>query len=360
MPRDPVARITDTLGFISTGPAITLAANIRTAAHALCQNVVTTRFPRNTATQQAAYGAFSNQISLRTEANSGNEQERRMRRSIILLWKAIGLQTGNQLACDPRAVNARTLPAAGLQEELERMILKAAACDAVGVAQVFNEFVGHPRRFFDANKIIIRGSIHGKNKYTGAALVGPGAYQNVVSFHFYYNPADDRYGIESSLAAGVSHVFQAVSVPAVRWDEVPNRLVANSFAGILGTELAGASYMVTTQFTGCSFCFRTDGASTYAAHISPAVSGLQLAQDLTGSNLAVAGGDFANFAGVGAPSFQVFGKGHGNAAVRTGSSYYPAATSSMYLFGVLNSGSWRIYTQSVDVNRNILESRRIF
>jgi hypothetical protein len=139
--------------------------------------------------------------------------------------------------------------------------------------------------------------------------------QNVRQFSLKYDAGQQWYEFSAGAVANALH-FDTTSVKALHWSLVPGRgLVpgAGSFAAIHGTELGGPGVdtMMTTQFTGCSFCIKEHGGNVYAAHISPAgqdapavLSGLVLARQLDGLEGGVAGGEFANAAG-GPHAFEV-------------------------------------------------------
>ena len=76
--------------------------------------------------------------------------------------------------------------------------------------------------------------------------------------------------------------IDVANVPGVVWSDVPNRTrsgIAGSLAGITGTDLGDAPSMLTTQFSGCSFCYKTHLGKTFAAHIVPG------AEHIKGSDL---------------------------------------------------------------------------
>ena len=320
---------------------------------------------------------------------TGTDTEREQRRAIVLLWTTMGATLPNPPDVDARANQGMTLAPAALPAALNDAMLKAAVVASnAGAGHIFNtQFAANPLAFIQQHRIFIHGSAAGKANFTNALAV---IAQNVLNFHFVYNAAEDRFDFrEVALPAinGGAHAFPTVSVPALHWSEVPGRGVipqppvppppsAASFQGIRGTELAGAAWMVTTQFTGCSFCYATLGAHTYAAHLSPAIPGSGLPA-LTGAVMAgqlmnndpqVQPGRFINFPGVAVPVFNVFGNGVGNAAVLGGNPFYPPKVDGavggqmkwMSIFGRHMGGAWEIYSQSIDGANAILESRRIF
>jgi len=357
-PKGDQARVNETLNFIRGYGAIPALVRNDIAL------MVSAAYPRTTPLQQQAYHTLSLAMSVKTGATvpPGNDQQRMMRRAIVLIWQAMSTK-----ANDPAPVRARGVAAMGLgigflAAALDDAMLKAAVvASPAGAAHVFlNEFATHPQRFLRVHRIFARGSTAGRQRFE----VAGGPYTNVMNFSFYYEPGFDRFElavIPLNAAVGPGYVFATVSVPAVHWSDVPGVAAQpGNFAGVLATELSGASYMVTTQFTGCSFCFKGAGQVMHAAHISPAGDVNKV--NYVGAGTALAnrivnhGGAFANVGG--AAALNVFGNGAGNAVLPAGGNgFYPVKTAPaqagfmkwMTVFGLRKNGvDWRIYTQSVD------------
>jgi hypothetical protein len=157
--------------------------------------------------------------------------------------------------------------------------------------------------------------------------------------------------------------IQAVNVPEMYWFNVPGRgNIPNpppgSFATIPCTELTGADLMVTSAFTGCSFCFKNNGGAIYAAHVSPdgtaanAGPSIGPAPPLANQIGGPAGtGDFNAPAGAVAGALSVFGRGLSN-VVGFPNGYAvnpqpgtPLTAASMYVFGIRQAGVWRVVYQ---------------
>lgn len=343
-------RITDTLTTIATTPHFPPPERAR--VHAFASAFVNTHYPATNA-RSAGYTAFSTGMTMTDVAAAGSEEQRAMRRAIYLLWHAMGepphaARVKMVLAGDVRAVFVATMQKALCRGD-------GAAGDPAGGKYVFkNAFRADPLQFLQRNMIMI----------SGVTTVGPGT-RNMLRFKMEFNAWKDRYefSIVDDRGAGGCHSFDATSVPAVYWADVPGRttaLNAGSFAGIRGTEMAG-KYMVTTQFTGCSFCLKQTGGGLFAAHVSPGykgpareaaapgIDGTLLARQLCGTEHPVVGGDFGNAPASPNP-FHVFGKEHSNLPGQTG--YDARCTLGggqnwMSLFGFNRTGAWEIYCQEV-------------
>jgi hypothetical protein len=244
------------------------------------------------------------------------------------------------------------------------------ACSAGG-SLAYNQLVANPEQFLLRHRVMVRGSTAGRVRFS----TGPtGDYQNVMAFNFQYNAGSDVFEfLEAPLGLlGSAHPVQVISVPAVHWSDVPGVGVApGNFAGVLGCELAGGpTLMVTTQFTGCSFCWTTHGGVLRASHVSP--SGDVAKPNYPGGGQALAlrlvnqPGLMSN---AGNTALTVFGNHAGNAVTPGGgNAFYPPKVQGagagqmkwVSIFG-FGGGGWRFYTQAVDGAGTIMagEARRI-
>jgi hypothetical protein len=379
MPKFAKTRISDTLNFIDGYAASGLDATCR--SH-IC-NLINARFPRATKAQKTAYDNLSASMSVKgaiaVKANRGDESEREMRRAIVLIWSALAASQNEPDRVTPRISAGMTLPTGHLPAALTEAMRKASVvAHTYGAADFFNNvFAVGIGNFIATNRIFVHGSTQGSNKYKAGYV---GSYQNLAMFNFYYCAQFDRFEFAFSVAPmhGASHSLQVCSVPALHWSDVPLRgaepvpLAAGpTFAGIMGTELNGSDWMVTTQFTGCSFCYKVAGGVSYAAHISPAgiagkpiMSGNDLADQLMGNVGNVGAGAFGNAGGAG--QFHIFGNGNGNAGVLAGQAFYPPKNVAgpggtmkyMTIVGHRSGGSWELYTQSMNTLDAIMEHRR--
>ena len=382
MPFFANTRFAETITYIQNYAASGLSAPIRNDIATL----INTRINRTTPQARTRYDQITESMSVKRHiaplVARGTSPEREQRRAIVLLWAVLGSSQNEPAKTNDRMNRGMSLATGALPAALaEVMKLAGVVASPAGAANVFNgELSANPLAFIQNYRIFIYGSGSGSAKFSTAPT---GNYQNVLRFHFQYNAAEDRFDFQTMAQAphGASHAFDAVSVPAIHWSDVPGRgvnpaptaMAPSGFAGLLGTELAGATWMMTTQFTGCSFCYRSVGMNTYAAHITPAgitgkpaTTGANLANQLIGNDANVVRGSFANFPGA-VPALNIFGNGVGNANVVGGNPFYPPKTPAatggqmkwMCIFGRHN-GAWQIFSQSVDGIHAILEHRRIF
>ena len=321
MTKNRATRFAETVTFIKGYAASGLPAPIRNDIG----TYVAAQFPRLTPVQQQAYDALSDEMSVKlnvaVKANRGTEAQREERRALVLLWRAMGATQANPPAVDGRVAEAMSLAPGGIGAVLvETMIKAAVVASGAGASHVFNmEFSANPLTFITTRRIFIGGTTAGADKLQDPAAA---SYENVLDFRFQYNAEKDyfQFGRQAVAQYGASHTIPSVSVPALHWSDVPGRGLTPtpaapvapaagvvpppppSFAGMLGIRFTGgAAWMFTTQFTGCSFCYKIGGGAFYGSHVSPAgipgkpiLGGQGLANQIMGNVANVGAGAFAN------------------------------------------------------------------
>jgi len=363
------SRVNETLQMIQNAPDLTPV--IRQQIVTLVNN----RFPRLTQQNRQTYHQLSSELSVKDNiapgVPRGSEAQREMRRAICLLWMTIGHEQGINLmaAIRQRAQQGMTLQPNALGAAFSDVMLKAGVVAAnVGGQYVFQELETHPARFLNQYRIIVLGLTTGGDRLSTAPN---GNYQNVLNFHFQYDGADDRFALAGTANGtqhyGADYAFPTASIPAVHWSNVPGVGAApGNFNGVLGCELTGATFALTTQFTGCAFSWTDHGGTIRASHISPAGGG-PTSYPGGGNALArrlmlPAHGKMAN---AGNTALTVFGAGAGNApAVRGGNPFYPDRLVNSFkwasIVGMDKGGNgWRFYLQVIGDPNNIQEARRI-
>jgi len=145
--------------------------------------------------------------------------------------------------------------------------------------------------------------------------------------------------------------------------------VPANFWQILGCTLMGADFMLTTQFTGCTFCWADIENVIRAAHNGPTKAGYTDAALATsypggGNGVAtriIAQGAAAGMANAPGASLRVFGRGAGNApAIGEQNPFYPnLALQYATIIGRRKNDIWKIFLQVVDTTGALSEHRRI-
>ncbi len=358
--KDSTVRINSVLAFIQN--CNLLSANERTSAHQLATNFIAAHYPPANAGQQA-YDNFSKAMSLGFHLASDPNSLRQVKRATYLLDRAI-------LDAEPAAQgNFGTLTIGQIPDGLARIkfenyLRKAAnqrekATGATNAAQAAMQVLfNQPLTFLQTNKLIVNGSSM-RDLTQGD--------QNVLPFYFGYDASRDRYKFDIAASPGFFAV-NVDSITAQNWTAVPNSYApGGDFSQIDAIELT-SQFMVTTQFTGCAFCMKTNGAHVYCAHVAPkrdaaavtanapVLTGTQVAQRIANHN--GVNGDFANAAG-GNP-LSIYGAGSSNNVAVPG---YPnglgGGGSYMTIIGVLRAPGYEIYSQ-ITQNDAITSAQQIF
>ncbi len=182
----------------------------------------------------------------------------------------------------------------------------------------------------------------------------------------------DRYKVGLQASPGFA-AFHADSVAAQPWtlagDWQNHQAAGGDFTQIPAIELA-SPVMVTTQFTGCSFCMKRRNGHVYCAHVvptrdpnanaAPTVTGAQLAGRI--SNNHGVHGDFANPAGGGGVALGIYAPTfHQNLLHNSG---YPdninaAPNGWMTIVGIQRGHDYEIYSQVIQHNA-VVSAQRIF
>jgi hypothetical protein len=360
-------------------------------------------FPRLNPQDLQQYKTLSKSMSVSSNMGifasktvTGDDAARAKRRAIFLLWTAVGKSTQTNLLTGPKANAAMTMPTGQVNAAMDEAMRVAGLVGSQRAIQAkFNELKAQPATFLKNNPLSIGGSTAGADKF---AAPGAGPYTNVVRFYFLYDVDSGRFKFAQMPKTGtVSINPEVVSVPAIHWAKIPGAIanVANApntanFAGIRGCELTGADFMLTTQFTGCSWVWTNVGGTIRAAHITPSVKdSVRQAQfppyadpTLPGQNQGqqmarriMANGQMHNAANA---ALNVFGAGAGNINVLLGNNAFPnqfyipqgvqigntgRTCAAMYIIGVDKPGSgWRFYTQLLDSTWKVVipQTGRIF
>ncbi len=343
------ARIDETLDYI----VLAVPANERVAVRARMNAKI------QGMTGGGSIKGLSDPMSMNDAADRGTDPSRKVRRSIILM-EAVAISSAGG---DPAAIKGLAPGPALVRFNQDIDWLRLLADQARGNANLlrakYQALVANPLTFLQNNLVIVQGS-------------GTDGLMHQSMFFALYNGIP-RYKIVATPPGDTPHcyTFPVLNVPAILWSNVPGRTtnpIRGSFATIDGTHLTGGTVMVTTQFSGCSFCFKSVGVNTYAAHIWPddervpgsgiAGGGTKLAQQLAGldeyAGVGVPGptvpnvtaGDFAAPAPNGGV-FNVYGSGYSN-IVGNATGYPPRNGNDwMTMLAFLQTGTWRFYSQHI-------------
>jgi hypothetical protein len=347
--KDTQVRIDETVAYIASKVPAPEQALVRR----FLENWIRRNYP-----QAEGLKTFSNAMSTRSAADAGTKDERAARRALIIL-RGDMLNAANPLWLRSTATmampSAQVLPALMQMMPAFRMFAQQEENITTLLRASLDDLCATPRTFLQGN-IVVTQSVPSA---TGAGKVS--------DHRFYYDYSEQLYkfmpsgGGTGQRVVGNGIIQPAVNVPETYWFNVPGRGTnpnAGNFGRISATTLTGADIMVTSAFSGCSFCFKEAGATVYAAHISPDGTAANagpaigppptLAQQLGG----VGGtGNFYSPIGARAGALQVFGRGFSNIpGMANGYTVQampgiPLTMNSMYVFGFRMQNGWRLLYQ---------------
>ena len=313
-------------------------------------------------------GAFSEGLSTRHENNVGDKNTRAARRALVILNSNL-LNPANPLYRTAQQV--MTMPIGQVGPALDALLpnfrIYAQQEERVNTALQLklNSLLANPEGFLNQYVVVTQSS---------AGVAGIGAAQD-HQFYFYYKDQVFRCMPPGTGkppgVTGDGLTVRAVNVPEMYWFDVPGRgdtpaapppppvpPLTGTFDRLPATELTGASLMVTSAFTGCSFCFKNVGGTVYGCHISPdgtaANRGPSIGAAPALATQLIASGNFAAPLAARAGNLKVFGRSlsahipavAGNAGYTVNAlPGVPLTAASMYVFGVNVGGNWRLVAQ---------------
>jgi hypothetical protein len=190
----------------------------------------------------------------------------------------------------------------------------------------------HTKRFLNKYKIRISGGNKPEGKLQYAFYMKKGLYTL------------DPYASPSN--AGYLH-FDAINVPATPFIQVQNS--PGNIQATLSSANSTLDLMLTTQFTGCCYCFMVSGTDLAAAHIDPQ----EAKTKIDGQHVSKQMRDHGGFSNGNGGTFKAYGR------IADGSNLfgYPKAAQQMIVVAVKRSGSWRVYAQ-IDLGAH-MDGKRI-
>lgn len=262
----------------------------------------------------------------KTRNRPSDADDRHYRRAIILI-KCVAYPAENRP--DEHAANVNNVIKSNYAAALGQALIEAGQdlqlTSPTGLNEVYNLLLANPERFLTEKTIRI-------NVASGV--------EGELEYAFYYHTGGKRYEFASIAYAGVRpHKKVMVTVvPAINWWEIPGypKEVVPTVANASGSP----PLVITTQFTGCTFCYAPNGGGLLAAHVSPDGTNKDAARAKTGKKLGEQLTDDGNsFKGYGA--FKTYVRGATEEKLGYGD------TEQMYIIGVHGRNGWECWSQHV-------------
>jgi hypothetical protein len=248
-----------------------------------------------------------------------NEPDRTWRRAIILIDCAFNVPDSANWQQKASDVNKEITAFANiygraLEEAHDNL------CSGALAAGNLNFLLADPKGFLQKYKIVVSGKPTSGTFEYGLSM-GQGKYK--------LKPGDTLSTTK----------LRAINVPAIFYDSVKQSL--DSITGTRSSDY-DCSVMLTTQFTGCTYCFMisADGSSLVAAHIDPG-GGVGRTTTNTGQSISQAlraNGAFKNGNG---GAFRAYGRVN-DENLDFG---YPMSADQMIITALKVNSHWRVYAQ---------------
>jgi len=139
--------------------------------------------------------------------------------------------------------------------------------------------------------------------------------------------------------------FRAINVPAVLFETVKGSL--DSLTGTDSSDFGDCSVMLTTQFTGCTYCFMmsADRSRLMAAHIDPG-GGVGRTSEHSGESVSKALRETGGFRNGNFGVFRAYGR------VADKSQYgYPLTATQMIITALKGKNGWKVFAQIAEANK---------
>jgi len=252
--------------------------------------------------------------------------DRAYRRATILLECAVIDPDPTKWPGKSNAVNKDKASPSGLYT-----MAFGTAYDAVGSGAKAGPnlafLLASPREFLERYKI----SVTGRNK----------------SAPFEYGFAMDggAYKITAGNPTQTTTNFRAINVPAVLFETVKGSL--GSLTGTDSSDFGDCSVMLTTQFTGCTYCFMmsADRSRLMAAHIDPG-GGVGRTSEHSGESVSKALRETGGFRNGNFGVFRAYGR------VADKSQYgYPLTATQMIITALKGKNGWKVFAQIAEANK---------
>jgi hypothetical protein len=206
-----------------------------------------------------------------------------------------------------------------------------AVCSGALAPQNRDLLLTSPQDFLEQYKITV----------TGKGTSGPLEYG--------FSMEKGAYKILAGNPFRATTTLRAINVPAVLYATVERSLGA--ITGTRSADHADCSVMLTTQFTGCTYCFMVsgDGGSLVAAHIDPG-GGVGRTSVHTGESISQALRATGGFANGNGGVFRAYGR-----VADAGQYGYPKSATQMIITALKHNDRWQVYAQIAEGNGFRLE-----
>lgn len=318
MAKDWKVRLTETIAFIKKTPAPGFTGDRQFVTAALDEWNQTAP-----ADQRKQLSELMSQEKATNRPAKG--PDRAYRRAAILLKCALIDPDRAKWPGESNAVNKDKVSPADLYK-LSFPTAYDAVCSGAKAGPNRDFLLASPREFLEKYKVSV----------TGRPKAGP--------FEYGFAMDGGTYKITAGNPGQTPTKLKAINVPAVLFDTVERSL--DSLTGTCSTDYDDCSVMLTTQFTGCTYCFMVsaDRSSLVAAHIDPG-GGVGRTSTHTGESVSKALRENGGFRNGNGGVFRAYGR------VSNGAEYgYPLTASQMIITALKGKSGWKVFAQIAEAN----------
>jgi len=319
--KDAETRLRETIDFIRAHPVPTFVGDFKLIIQALNAWHITA--PSTTRQKLSLLMSQAKAVN-----RPQNKTDRAYRRACILLKCAL-VEPETQWDTKAGLINTGVWKDFAEHYQTELEISRDKLYSSPGLArQNLLMLQTETRKFMKEYKLLVNGKPQGQ-KFT---------------YGFYME--NGIYCLDCILLFKARFTVDAINVPATPFTQVQNSL--GNIQATLSSVDSTCNLMLTTQFTGCCYCFMVNGTDLAAAHIDPqglvtGITGQHISQQLR------ANGGFSNGNG---GTFKAYGR------VDDGSNLYgyPQSAQQMIIVAVKRASGWRVYAQ-IDVGGHLSAKR---
>lgn len=314
MSKNWATRISETINFLDTTPVDGLRCDRELMMDGIRD------WERRTSAEERK--ALSNCMSQNGSPNRPNsKKDRAYRRALILLECAFGATPRKDWAAKMAMVSGYKLEK--LPDHFRQTIEGKA--DIWGSRSEYgramaDELKAHPRRFLTHRRVVISG------KSSGGA------------FDYAFYTENGKLKINPGSTVGAYYKVRAINVPAQNYADIKDAL--DSIPGTRSKNY-DADVMLTTQFSGCAFCFSVSKNSLVAAHVNPGgAPGSGVPKAIGATELPRVLRKRGGFSNGNSGEFKVYGRTAGS-----GYGYPQDSVEQMTIVAVRKESGWRVYAQ---------------
>ena len=320
MSKDAMQRLTDTVTFIANNRIESLTTEEQHEEIVDELNAWLRRKPESKKTQLSGLMALD---------GSGNKNDRHRTRAAVMMDCALSFPESQWTTQATSLKSMGKVNASQTMKSAYERAFDSVYSQPTNVRLMLAELRANPLTVMRNFKLSINGGSKTGNPLTYSVKM----YRGVYKFDCYMT---DGYQIT------------AMNVAATKYSEVKDS--PGAITPVSSAVHEGSDLLLTTQFTGCSFCFMKspDGSNMLAAHIDPGKS-----KTFSGSDLSKIMRESGGFSETNGGAMKAYGRVKNN----SGLFGYPESAGQMIIVGIRHGTDWRLYSQITNLDGSLVAQR---